>query len=113
MKNKLWMGMAAVACLGLSACQPEAKEARFMSYNVKNGYGLDDSTNYARTAEVIRKEAPDVVAIQELDSVTGRSHGTYVLGELGKHTGMYATYAPAMISMEENTASVSCRKKSR
>lgn len=96
MKNKLWMGMAAVACLGLSACQPEAKEARFMSYNVKNGYGLDDSTNYARTAEVIRKEAPDVIAIQELDSVTGRSHGTYVLGELGKHTGMYATYAPAI-----------------
>ena len=44
----------------------------------------------------MNREKPDVVAIQELDSVTGRSKGAYVLGELAKLTGMHATYAPAI-----------------
>ena len=78
------------------ACKPEVKEVRLMTYNVKNGLGMDDSTAYARTASVILKENPDVVAIQELDSVTGRSGGAYVLGELAKETKMHDTYAPAI-----------------
>ena len=45
---------------------------------------------------MINREKPDVVAVQELDSVTGRSQGTYVLGELAKLTDMHATYAPAI-----------------
>lgn len=97
MRNRFWIGAAGLLCMGcVCACQPELKDARLMSYNVKNGCGLDDSTDYARTAAVIRKENPDVVAVQELDSVTGRSGGAYVLGELAKHTGMYDTYAPAI-----------------
>ena len=78
------------------ACKPEVKEVRLMAYNVKNGLGMDDSTAYARTASVILKVNPDVVAIQELDSVTGRSGGAYVLGELAKETKMHDTYAPAI-----------------
>lgn len=78
------------------ACKPEVKEVRLMTYNVKNGLGMDDSTAYARTASVILKVNPDVVAIQELDSVTGRSGGAYVLGELAKETKMHDTYAPAI-----------------
>lgn len=69
---------------------------QLMTYNVKNGAGMDGVTDYARTASVIIHEKPDVVAIQELDSVTGRSKGAYVLDELGKQTGMHATYAPAI-----------------
>ena len=48
---------------------------QLMTYNVKNGAGMDGVTDYARTASVIIQEKPDVVAIQELDSVTGRSKG--------------------------------------
>ena len=69
---------------------------QLMTYNVKNGAGMDGVTDYARTASVIIHEKPDVVAIQELDSVTGRSKGAYVLDELAKQTGMHATYAPAI-----------------
>lgn len=69
---------------------------QLMTYNVKNGAGMDGVTDYARTASVIIQEKPDVVAIQELDSVTGRSKGAYVLDELAKLTGMHATYAPAI-----------------
>lgn len=69
---------------------------QLMTYNVKNGAGMDGVTDYVRTASVIIQEKPDVVAIQELDSVTGRSEGAYVLDELAKLTGMHATYAPAI-----------------
>lgn len=72
------------------------RNEQLMTYNVKNGAGMDGVTDYARTASVIMQEKPDVVAVQELDSVTGRSKGTYVLGELAKLTGMHATYAPAI-----------------
>lgn len=80
----------------LFSCKQEANEKVFMSYNVKNCIGMDDMVDYARVAGVIDKVNPEVVAIQELDSATGRSKNSYVLGELAKLTGMHATYAPAI-----------------
>lgn len=77
------------------SCDGE-KEIHYMSYNVRDCKGMDDSVSYVRTASVINKLKPDVVAIQELDSVTKRSKGKYVLGELAELTGMYATYSPSI-----------------
>ncbi len=95
MKNLTWCIFGVMLAL-LFACQPKVHDTRLMSYNVRNGYGMDDSVSIARVAEVIKKEMPDVVAIQELDSVTKRCKGVYVLGELARLTGMYDTYAPAI-----------------
>ena len=81
--------------IGFVSCQQE-HSIRFMSYNVRNGMGMDDVTNYERTARVITEWNPDVVALQELDSVTERSHQRYVLDELAKLTGMHATYSAAI-----------------
>lgn len=83
------------AMAGMSAGAVD--DVRIMSYNVRNAKGLDDVRDVDRTASVINRVAPDVVAVQELDSVTRRSDGTYVLGELAARTGMYATYAPSII----------------
>ncbi len=69
---------------------------RIMSYNIRNGRGMDGVTDLSRIAEVIRKVAPDVVAIQEVDSVTGRSGGVDVLRTLGERAWMFPTYAPAI-----------------
>ncbi len=69
---------------------------RVMSYNVRNGKGLDNVTDYSRIAEVILGNQPDVVALQELDSVTNRSGGKDVLNEIARLTNMHATYAPAI-----------------
>ena len=69
---------------------------KVMSYNVRNGKGLDDKTDYARVAKVVSDEAPDVVAIQELDCKTKRSKGVDVLGELAKLTDMTPSYGPAI-----------------
>ena len=69
---------------------------KLMSYNVRNANGMDGIHNIQRIANVIINEAPDVVAVQELDSMTTRSGQKYVLGELSERTQMYATYAPAI-----------------
>lgn len=69
---------------------------KLMSYNVHNGIGMDGVSDYQRIANVIANAAPDVVAIQELDSMTTRSGQKYILGELARHTQMHATYAPAI-----------------
>ena len=69
---------------------------KLMSYNIRNAKGMDDIQNIQRIANVIINEAPDVVAVQELDSMTTRSGQKYVLGELAERTQMHATYAPAI-----------------
>ncbi|EJX03797.1 metallophosphoesterase [gut metagenome] len=51
---------------------------RLMSYNIRNGKGMDNETNLDRIVDAINRCLPDVVALQEVDSVTGRSGGVDV-----------------------------------
>jgi endonuclease/exonuclease/phosphatase family metal-dependent hydrolase/Icc-related predicted phosphoesterase len=67
-----------------------------MNYNIRNAKGLDGVTNYQRIANVINKAQPDVVALQEVDSVTNRSAKVDVLRKLANETLMYPTYAAAI-----------------
>lgn len=67
-----------------------------MSYNIRNGVGMDNQRDLQRVADVICAYAPDVVAVQEVDSMTARSKGRDVLGELATLTGMIPVYAPAI-----------------
>lgn len=85
---------------------------RLMSYNIRHGAGLDGRLDFERIAEVIKREHPDVVALQEVDSVTRRTGGRDLLGELGASTGMQHLYAPA-IAFEGGKYGIGllCRKK--
>ena len=71
---------------------------RVLSYNVRNCRGLDDyhTVNVARVAGVISNQAPDVVALQELDRKTKRSAGRDMLQELADATGMIGTFGEAI-----------------
>ena len=69
---------------------------KLMSYNIRNTTGLDGISSSQRIADIIARENPDVVAIQEADSMTIRSQQRYVLGEIAEHAQMYAHYAPAI-----------------
>lgn len=64
-----------------------------LSYNIRNGVGMDRTTDYNRIADVIRRVNADVVAIQELDSATTRSKRVVVLNELAERTNLIATYS--------------------
>ena len=74
----------------------EENSIRLMSYNIRNAKGLDNVTNYDRIANVIIEANPDIIGIQELDSVTGRSKGVDVLDVLSRETLMYSTYAASI-----------------
>ena len=71
-------------------------EVRLMTYNVRNAIGTDGVTDYGRVASVISHYDPDVVALQELDSMTRRSGGRDLLACLSAATGMKATWARAI-----------------
>ena len=92
MTRKLF-ALTAALLFGLAA--QAQTNPRIMSYNVRNGYGIDKVHSYDRPARVINKVLPDVVAVQELDSIT-RRYPDYVLGELAMRTGMYAYYGPSI-----------------
>lgn len=69
---------------------------KLMTYNIRNANGMDDVCNFQRIANVINNASPDVVAIQEVDSMTKRSGQKYVLGEIAGRTQMHAYFAPAI-----------------
>ena len=79
----------AVLAVGLSTAS--AQKVRVMSYNVKNGYGMDKIKDIERCARIVSKIQPDVVAVQELDSCTTRNK-FYVLGKMAEAAGGYYSY---------------------
>ena len=69
---------------------------KVMTYNVRHCAGMDLVLDYDRTAAVIVQQQPDVVALQELDSLTGRSEHRYQLGELARITQYYPVFGAAI-----------------
>ena len=80
----------------LTACHWHQDPLLVMTYNVRHCAGMDLVVDYERTAEVIQRKQPDVVALQELDSMTGRSGHCYQLGELARRTGYEPVFGPAI-----------------
>ena len=72
------------------------KELKIMSYNIRNCIGMDRQNRADRVAAVINDCNPEVVAVQELDSVTTRSQQRFLLRTLADMTGMKATFASAI-----------------
>ena len=85
-----------LSMLAMAASAYSQDYLKLMSYNIRNTKGMDNVRNVQRIANVINNEAPDVVAVQELDSMTTRSNQTYVLAEVAERTQMHANYAPAI-----------------
>lgn len=71
-------------------------EFGIMTFNIRVGKGMDQVNNLQRSADVINRERPDVVALQEVDSVTVRTGGRDQAQELGRLTGMHSVFAVAM-----------------
>ena len=68
MNNAVKVAAAAVAMLvSVVVLASGAREFKVMSYNVHHCEGADRKIDVARIADVIAKEAPDYVGVQELD----------------------------------------------
>lgn len=85
-----------IACLLFAPLSVMAEPMTLVSYNVRNGAGMDKKCDFDRTAKVIKDIKPDIVALQELDNKTSRSKGKDVLAEIAQRVGMKGTYAKAI-----------------
>jgi endonuclease/exonuclease/phosphatase family metal-dependent hydrolase len=63
---------------------------RLMTYNIRGA-----EANVGELAEVIRAEAPDIVALQEVDQETDRSGGVDQAYRIGQLTGMASSFRQA------------------
>ena len=81
----------------LTILSTEAQDTlRIMSYNIRNCKGLDNIHDIQRTADVIRNSGADIIAIQEVDSVTRRSKGVDIADTLAILCKMHAYYSTAI-----------------
>lgn len=96
-RSVLFALLMAVASVGMGQNQPgKPWQVSVMSYNVQHCAGVDKNIDYDRTAGVISKQKPDVVALQELDSMAARSVGLYQLEELASRTLYFPVFASAI-----------------
>lgn len=70
---------------------------RFMSYNIHHGRGMDNVVNIERIGKLILDVDPEVVGLQEVDSVVNRSGNRDIMNLLAEQTGMYAVFGPSII----------------
>jgi endonuclease/exonuclease/phosphatase family metal-dependent hydrolase len=72
------------------------KVRTLLSYNIRNAMNDDGNMDYADVVSTIQGCNADVVAIQELDSVTHRSNGRDVLKELALLSQYYPIYGASI-----------------
>jgi len=69
------------------------KTLRIMTYNIHVGVGMDKKLDLQRIADVINKEKPDLVGLQEVDRGVKRTEGKDEIAELAKMTRMDYAFA--------------------
>lgn len=61
---------------------------RVMTYNIQHGAGADSNIDLLRTAEAIKREKPDIVALEEVDNGVERTARRDLTAELAAMTGL-------------------------
>ena len=69
------------------------KTLRVMTYNIHVGVGMDKKLDLVRIADVINRERPDLVGLQEVDRGVKRTEGKDEIAELAKLTRMDFSFA--------------------
>ena len=80
-------------CTGGSATRAR-KTIRVMTYNIHVGVGMDKKLDLQRIADVIKREQPDLVGLQEVDRGVKRTEGKDEIAELAGMTRMNFAFAP-------------------
>jgi endonuclease/exonuclease/phosphatase family metal-dependent hydrolase len=71
----------------------ELAAVRVMTWNIHHGEGVDGRVDLERIAAVIRREAVDLVALQEVDRGVRRTQGRDLPAELAALTGMSCVFS--------------------
>jgi endonuclease/exonuclease/phosphatase family metal-dependent hydrolase len=73
---------------------PAKRTLRVMTYNIHVGVGMDKKLDLQRIADVINREQPDLVGLQEVDRGVKRTEGKDEIAELAERTRMHFAFAP-------------------
>lgn len=73
----------------------EGGALRLLTYNVRNGNGMDKQHDLGRIVKVLKDVDADAVALQELDWFTKR-HNIPVISNLAERVGVHYVYGPAI-----------------
>ena len=76
------------AVLSTLALREPPPALRVMSYNIHYAVGMDGETDLERIADVIKRQSPDVVGLQEIGNKA-------MADELGRLTGMRSVFGPS------------------
>ena len=96
-----------LAVLLLAGCAPQPRAAvgtraqsdiplRVVTYNIRHGVGSDDKLDLERTAAVLRRLNPDIIALQEVDERVERSGRVDQAARLGELLGMQHAFGSFM-----------------
>ncbi len=87
----------------LLASQPrKAVEIKVMSFNIRHGEGIDETSNLLGILKIIKDEKPDLVALQAVDSLVSDKNTQFQLRQLAVQTGMHYVYG--VTDLSENGA---------
>jgi endonuclease/exonuclease/phosphatase family metal-dependent hydrolase len=78
------------------------RRLRLMTYNVHGCGGMDGRISPRRVARVIVAQAPDIVALQEVDLGRRRSRAEDQAELIGRMIGMHAVFCPTITRGEEH-----------
>jgi endonuclease/exonuclease/phosphatase family metal-dependent hydrolase len=81
---------------------PAAGRLRMMTYNVHSCGGMDGRVSPHRVARAIAEQAPDVVALQELDLGRRRSRAEDQAAIIARQLGMHLAFCPTVTVGEEH-----------
>src|SRR4051812_4914595 len=73
---------------GCATRPSQPRTLRVMTYNIQHGAGMDHKIDLLRTAEAIKREKPDIVALEEVDKGVERTDRRDLTAELAALTGM-------------------------
>src|SRR4029453_2287313 len=86
-------GFLLVLLLLCSSSAFARRSIRIMTYNIHVGVGMDKKLDLQRIADVINKEKPDLVGLQEVDRGVERTQRIDEIVELAKLTKMDYAFA--------------------
>lgn len=83
--------LSILLCCVLGTTTLSAQKARLMTYNIKHASGVDGIKSLDRIAAVVERYQPDVVALQEVDSMTRRCPQDQIR-DLAEKTGYHGYF---------------------
>ena len=90
------MLLTAVVCFAGFSLFAQIQKVKILTYNIHHAENMKQELDIHGIANVILATNPDLVALQEVDSVTTRTRQSDQLKELASITGMYTYFVKSM-----------------